>query len=692
MIFSKKQKAVFSSIYSKQWRRKMFKKLLIVVSILLVAAMVLPACTTPTTPATEVATTAPGTTEVATTAPSGPPKWLDWHAMDETNDPIAEMVMGTGPYTLVSWDHSTRTVTLKANPTYWRTEPIWDGSKTGVAAITNVVIKGVDEWGTRFSMATAGDADFFNVPRANISQVDPLVAERIDYDPTTGVAGPVQVVDATQPLRLDYGMVVLSRTDIVMNENVQQLGGGSPFTGSGSIAGGRGIPNTFFSDVHIRKAFNYCMDWQTYIKDYLLKEGTQTPYNLTLPGELGYDPNGGKYEFDLAKCEAEFKAAAPDAKGNQVWDTGFYMVGTYNSGNVGRQTILNILSNTLKALNPKFQVIVLAMPWAAELQYYQSGQLPLFCIGWQEDIHDPHNWYSPYLLGTYAQGAGFPDDQKAIFSDLVNKGVAATTDADRAAVYAQLNQIVYDYAPYILGPSAIARHYEQKWMQGWYNNPLYGDFYYYELAKAADAKNPDTITVATIGEPQLLDPAIDYETAGSEITQNVYETLVWYDKTDATKVVPVLATALPDVSADGMTYTFNIRPGVTFSNGDPLTPTDVAYSFQRALLLGSSYNSPVLLLTEPILGIGILDIAYMIDPTGALSGDVEGMKAQDPAKLNEICQTVMNSVVADEAAGTVTFHLKQPYGPFLVTLAHTVAAVMDKNWVISNSGWDGTCN
>jgi uncharacterized membrane protein AbrB (regulator of aidB expression) len=97
-------------------------------------------------------------------------------------------------------------------------------------------------------------------------------------------------------------------------------------------------------------------------------------------------------------------------------------------------------------------------------------------------------------------------------------------------------------------------------------------------------------------------------------------------------------------------------------------------------------------LTEPILGIGILDIAYMIDPTGALSGDVESMKAQDPAKLNEICQTVMASVVADDAAGTVTFHLKQPYGPFLVTLAHTVAAIMDKNWVISNSGWDGTCN
>ncbi len=39
----------------------------------------------------------------------------------------------------------------------------------------------------------------------------------------------------------------------------------------------------------------------------------------------------------------------------------------------------------------------------------------------------------------------------------------------------------------------------------------------------------ETYVVATIGSPDTLDPAVDYDTAGQEVIQNVYETLVWYD-------------------------------------------------------------------------------------------------------------------------------------------------------------------
>src|SRR5207249_941747 len=42
-------------------------------------------------------------------------------------------------------------------------------------------------------------------------------------------------------------------------------------------------------------------------------------------------------------------------------------------------------------------------------------------------------------------------------------------------------------------------------------------------------KHPGVFTTATFGEPDSLDPAADIETAGVEILQNVYETLVWYE-------------------------------------------------------------------------------------------------------------------------------------------------------------------
>jgi peptide/nickel transport system substrate-binding protein len=53
--------------------------------------------------------------------------------------------------------------------------------------------------------------------------------------------------------------------------------------------------------------------------------------------------------------------------------------------------------------------------------------------------------------------------------------------------------------------------------------------------------NPDTLIVEDIGEPQYLDPAVDYETVGAEIITNVYETLVWYNGTNSSQIVPWLA-------------------------------------------------------------------------------------------------------------------------------------------------------
>ncbi len=136
-------------------------------------------------------------------------------------------------------------------------------------------------------------------------------------------------------------------------------------------------------------------------------EGTRVPYTLALPGELGYNAEDPMYTYDPAKCEEEFKLA--EFEQGTVWDNGFYFVATWNTGNTARKTALEILSASLLAANPKFNVSVLGMPWAAMLRYYQAGKLPMYMIGWQEDIHDPHNWYSPYLVGTYGVNANMPE-------------------------------------------------------------------------------------------------------------------------------------------------------------------------------------------------------------------------------------------------------------------------------------------
>ena len=79
-----------------------------------------------------------------------------------------------------------------------------------------------------------------------------------------------------------------------------------------------------------------------------------------------------------------------------------------------------------------------------------------------------------------------------------------------------------------------------------------------EAPMGYNSADPTTLMIATIGEPETLDPALAYETAGGEIIQNVYETLVFYDGEATDKFVPQLAESW-EISDDGTVYTFKIR-------------------------------------------------------------------------------------------------------------------------------------
>jgi len=77
-----------------------------------------------------------------------------------------------------------------------------------------------------------------------------------------------------------------------------------------------------------------------------------------------------------------------------------------------------------------------------------------------------------------------------------------------------------------------------------------------------------------------LDPAMIQSETDAAIGQNLYDGLLKFDGN--LTVVPDIASALPAVSADGLTVTFKLRSDVTFSNGDAVTSADLLYSWNRA--------------------------------------------------------------------------------------------------------------
>ena len=201
-------------------------------------------------------------------------------------------------------------------------------------------------------------------------------------------------------------------------------------------------------------------------------------------------------------------------------------------------------------------------------------------------------------------------------------------------------------------------------------------------------KNPDTLVVAS-GEPESLDPAWDYETAGGEIVQQVYQPFVFYNREAVDKFVGMLATDWK-TSDDGKTYTFNIRKGVTFQNGDPMNPSDVAYSYVRGFIQ-SQASGPQWIMLQPFFGPTVT--GAFLDP-GVKPGEAGDDVVNSMYKGNFVaaCQAAQKMIVADNAAGTVTMTLKQPWAPFLPSIANAWGSILDQKWVVGLGGWSGNCS
>ncbi|WP_299484662.1 ABC transporter substrate-binding protein [Acaryochloris sp. IP29b_bin.137] len=109
----------------------------------------------------------------------------------------------------------------------------------------------------------------------------------------------------------------------------------------------------------------------------------------------------------------------------------------------------------------------------------------------------------------------------------------------------------------------------------------------------------DRITLGSTAKIRTIDPADAYELFPATLLYNMGERLYTYDL-ETTTLTPQLATALPDISEDGLTYTMPLREGVLFHDGTPFNAEAMAFSLQRFIQNG---GQPSFLLSEPIADI-----------------------------------------------------------------------------------------
>lgn len=138
-------------------------------------------------------------------------------------------------------------------------------------------------------------------------------------------------------------------------------------------------------------------------------------------------------------------------------------------------------------------------------------------------------------------------------------------------------------------------------------------------------------------DPVGLDPHVTNATATRNMLENTYDTLVMYNEN--LEIIPGLAESW-EASEDGLVWTFSLRDGVTFHNGDALKASDVVFSLNR--------------ITDP---------------------DIASPRAEDFA--------LIESVEAPDDA-TVVITLSEAFSPLLSKLAHSLNVIVSEAVAMAN--------
>ncbi|MDT7863289.1 MAG: ABC transporter substrate-binding protein [Vulcanisaeta sp.] len=219
----------------------------------------------------------------------------------------------------------------------------------------------------------------------------------------------------------------------------------------------------------------------------------------------------------------------------------------------------------------------------------------------------------------------------------------------------------------------------------------------------------NTLVVAETTPPDSLDPAIAAYTQDMEILYSCYQTLVIFNGTDPSSFLPALAYNWT-VSNNYLNWTFYIRQGAYFQNGDQINATTVWFSIYRSIVMNQFgafnfldllYNGTVASITGYATPWGVCHAMEEVfglqfpNPQTNLTGYEEECAyalANVLSNFNVHNQSIVELMEYPDQAAVVKgpyeiqFNLMAPYYDFLGVMAGSWAMIVDPTFVDQNGG------
>lgn len=292
----------------------------------------------------------------------------------------AGTVAGTGPFTVQEWDHDQSEVTLQRFDDYW-------GETAG---FETMVLRAIPDETARRQALEAGDIHGYD-----------LVAPA-DVSPLSEAGFQVPTRDVFNVLYMAY-----------QQEAHEAL-----------------------ADLEVRQALAHAVDRQR-IVDTILPEGGEVATQFHPDTVDGWSPDVQTYEYDPELAE-EMLADA----GHEDLTLEFcYPTDVTRPYMPAPRDIFDVIASDLEAVGVTVEPVT--YEWTEYVPRTNSGECPLYMLGWTGDYNDAYNFIGTWFSG-YNGEFGFRDE--GLF-DAMEEASTNPNDEERVAAYQDLNNQIMDLLP-----------------------------------------------------------------------------------------------------------------------------------------------------------------------------------------------------------------------------------------------------
>lgn len=306
----------------------------------------------------------------------------------ENDIDFGEESAGTGPFVLEKWNHGDSLVAIK-NEDYWEED---------LPKLDKVTFKPIPEDGSRIAMLKTGEADYiFPVP---VNDVESLEAEdNIE----------VSIVESTY---VNYATINTSKEP--------------------------------FNKKEVRQAMNYALNQEDFVK--VVKNGYGIVSDSVLPATNNYYAAQDPYDYDLEKAkELLADAGYEDGFSTEIWGS------DSSKDKRGMQFIQQQLGEIgidveIKQMERGTLSDEINKPESAE-----DSKVEMWYVGWSSQVGDADNATNPLFSSSSfppnGSNTAYYDNEEA--DKLIEEGLHAKSEEEAIEKYAELQEILWDDAPWL---------------------------------------------------------------------------------------------------------------------------------------------------------------------------------------------------------------------------------------------------